>query len=92
MDLTKLRRQLLFPESEDGGLDVAQMSDSETVCGCMGVSKGTIIHAVHDKGVSTLAQLKECTRASTGCGRHQGIMQDDIGQAKRAHSCPSPKC
>ncbi|MGB6384423.1 MAG: nitrite reductase large subunit NirB [Terriglobales bacterium] len=68
-DLTKLRRQLLFPDPvQDGGLDAAQMSDSETVCGCMGVTKGTIIHAVHDKGVSTLAQLKECTRASTGCG------------------------
>ncbi len=67
-DLTKLRRQLLFPEATDTGLDVAQMSDSETVCGCMGVTKGTIIHAVHDKGISTLAQLKECTRASTGCG------------------------
>lgn len=68
-DLTKLRRQLLFPDPVlDGGLDAAQISDSETVCGCMGVTKGTIIHAVHDKGISTLAQLKECTRASTGCG------------------------
>jgi nitrite reductase (NADH) large subunit len=68
-DLTKLRRQLLFPDPVlDGGLDAAQISDSETVCGCMGVTKGTIIHTVHDKGISTLAQLKECTRASTGCG------------------------
>ena len=68
-DLTKLRRQLLFPGAgDDGGLDVAQMSDSETVCGCMGVTKGTIIHAIHEKAVNTLAQLKECTRASTGCG------------------------
>lgn len=68
-DLSRLRRQLLFPEPlQDGGLDAAQISDSDTVCGCMGVTKGTIIHAVHDKGVSTLAQLKEYTRASTGCG------------------------
>jgi nitrite reductase (NADH) large subunit len=74
-DLAKLRRQLLFPESEDGGLDAAQMSDSDTVCGCMGVAKGTIINAVHDKGVSTLAQLKECTRASTGCGSCTSLCQ-----------------
>jgi nitrite reductase (NADH) large subunit len=68
-DLSSMRRQLLFPQdSLDGGLDVAQMSDSETVCGCMGVTKGTIIHAIHEKGVSALSQLKECTRASTGCG------------------------
>lgn len=68
-DLARLRKQLLFPApSPDAGLDVAQIPDSETVCGCMGVTKGTIIDAVHQKGVSTLAQLKECTRASTGCG------------------------
>ena len=75
-DLTTMRRQLLFPESAaDAGLDVAQMSESETVCGCMGVTKGTIIHAIHEKGVNTLAQLKECTRASTGCGSCTGHCQ-----------------
>ena len=75
-DLTTMRRQLLFPEAAgDAGLDVAQMSESETVCGCMGVTKGTIIHAIHEKGVNTLAQLKECTRASTGCGSCTGLCQ-----------------
>jgi nitrite reductase (NADH) large subunit len=68
-DLARLRKQLLFPApSEDTGLDVAQISDSDTVCGCIGVTKGAIIHAIHEKGVNTMAQLKECTRASTGCG------------------------
>ena len=68
-DLANLRRQLLFPEaSSDGDTDLAGMPDSETVCGCMGVTKGTIIQAIHEKKVSTLAQLKESTRASTGCG------------------------
>jgi nitrite reductase (NADH) large subunit len=41
----------------------------------MGVTKGTIIHAIHEKGVNTLAQLKECTRASTGCGSCTGLCQ-----------------
>src|SRR5258708_2217967 len=68
-DLTKLRRQLLFPEpGQASGMAAAQISDSDTVCGCIGVTKGSIIPAVHEKGISTLAQLKECTRASTGCG------------------------
>jgi len=75
-DLSKMRRQLLFPDSPaDGGLDVAAISDSETICGCMGVTKGTIIQAIHEKGVNTLAQLKECTRASTGCGSCTGLCQ-----------------
>ncbi|MEX2260866.1 MAG: nitrite reductase large subunit NirB [Bryobacteraceae bacterium] len=68
-DLTKQRRSLLFPEpAADSGLDIARMPDSETVCGCLGVSKGAIISAIHEKGVNSLAQLKQCTRASTGCG------------------------
>jgi nitrite reductase (NADH) large subunit len=76
IDLTPMRRSLLFPEpATDAGLDVAEMADSHTVCGCMGISKGTIIHAIHEKGVNTLAQLKECTRASTGCGSCTEICQ-----------------
>jgi nitrite reductase (NADH) large subunit len=68
-DLTPQRRQLLFPgPSDDAGLDIAEMPDTKVVCGCNGVTKGTIIEAIHQKGVNTLAQLKECTRASTGCG------------------------
>jgi nitrite reductase (NADH) large subunit len=78
-DLTPFRRQLLFPmPTEDTGIDIAQMADNETVCGCMGVTKGTIIHAIHEKGVNTLAQLKECTRASTGCGSCTGLCQSLI--------------
>ena len=43
-DLTPHRRHLLFPPpAADTGLDVAQMPDSETVCGCIGVTKGDII-------------------------------------------------
>src|SRR5260370_7811332 len=69
-DLTALRKSLLFPApAADAGLNVAEMPDSETVCGCVGVTKGSIIAAIHEKGVSTLPQLKDCTRASTGCGR-----------------------
>ena len=45
-DLAAHRRHLLFPPpAADAGLDVAQMADSETVCGCVGVTKGAIIGA-----------------------------------------------
>ncbi len=64
-DLSPHRRHLLFPPpEEDHGLELAQMPDSETICGCMGVSKGDILRAIHEHGVSTLEQLKDRTRAS----------------------------
>jgi nitrite reductase (NADH) large subunit len=41
----------------------------------MGVTKGAIITAIHEKGIRTLAQLKESTRASAGCGSCTGTCQ-----------------
>ncbi len=75
--LVEQRRHLLFPPpAADVGLDVAEMSDSATICGCVGVTKKQIIHAIHDRGVNTLSQLKETTRASTGCGSCTQLCQD----------------
>lgn len=69
VDLADKRRRLLSPEPvPDSGVAVAQIPDSDTICGCNGVTKGDIISAVHRQGVRTLSQLKQCTRASTGCG------------------------
>ncbi len=76
-DLAAQRRHLLFPPpASDAGLDVAEMSEAAVVCGCVGVTKGTIIEAIHQQGVNTLSQLKECTRASTGCGSCTSLCQD----------------
>ncbi len=76
-DLTAERRHLLSPPpSADVGLDVAEMAESAIVCGCVGVTKGTVIQAIHEHGVNTLSQLKEATRASTGCGSCTGLCQD----------------
>jgi nitrite reductase (NADH) large subunit len=68
-DLAPHRRHLLFPPpAQDAGLDVAQIPNRETVCGCMGVTKGDLIAAIHQHGIVTMSELKDRTRASTGCG------------------------
>ncbi len=75
-DLSGMRRQLLFPpRGVDTGLSIAEMPDSETICGCNGVRKGDIIQAIHRHGVTTLHQLKERTRASTSCGTCAGTCE-----------------
>ena len=75
-DLEVRRRNLLFPEPvTDKGSSIAEIPDNETVCGCMGVTKGRIIQVIHEKGICTMAQLKECTRASTGCGSCAGTCE-----------------
>ncbi len=73
-DLSDQRRHLLFPPpAADAGHNVAELPDSYTVCGCNGVTKGDIIQAIHQHGINTLAQLKDRTRASTGCGSCSGL-------------------
>ena len=75
-DLTPHRRQILFPPREaDPGLEVAAMPDSDTICGCNGVRKGDIVQAIHAHGITTLAGLKERTRASTSCGTCTGLCE-----------------
>jgi len=32
------------------------------------VTRGEIVHAIRDRGLTTVAQIAEHTRASTGCG------------------------
>ena len=73
----KVRESLLFePVSSPGTeLDVMSRPDSETICGCIGVSKGSIISAIRDKHLRSLAEVKSCTRASTGCGTCAGLVQ-----------------
>jgi nitrite reductase (NADH) large subunit len=69
VDLTLQRRRLLAPPPvQDGGFEVAAMPESETICGCLGITKGEIIGAIHSQELTTLAQVKDRTRASTGCG------------------------
>ena len=49
------------------GLGVAALPDGAQICSCHNVSKGQLCAAVAG-GVTTLAELKSCTKAGTGCG------------------------
>lgn len=49
------------------GLGVEALPGSAQICSCNNVSKGDLISAIDD-GAMTLADLKDCTRASTTCG------------------------
>ncbi len=50
-DLTTQRRHLLFPAASSAtpASTSREMADSATVCGCVGVTKGAIIHAIHEQ-------------------------------------------
>lgn len=60
-----------FPAGSSGedsqAARLAAMADDEIICGCNGVSKGTIVEAVKG-GCGTVGEIKACTKASGSCG------------------------
>ena len=67
-DVSDVEKVTLFQSSTTGGKSIASMALSGIICNCNGVSKGTIIEAVQAGGLSTVDQVKKCTKASGSCG------------------------
>jgi glycogen debranching enzyme/bacterioferritin-associated ferredoxin len=53
----------------------AAMADSDEVCGCNGVTKGTICKTINDKGLFTLEEVRKHTKASASCGSCTGLVE-----------------
>jgi nitrite reductase (NADH) large subunit len=76
-----IRDKLMFGESNigDGGHQghnkAAAMADTDEVCGCNGVTKGTICKAIKDKGLFTLDEVRKHTKASASCGSCTGLVE-----------------
>ncbi len=49
------------------------MSNDEIICHCMDVSRGEIIKAIKEKGLTTVEEVQDETDAGTGCG---GCVED----------------
>ncbi len=76
-----LRDRLMFGESNlgdtghEGHSKAASMPDGAEVCGCNGVTKGTICKAIKDKGLFTLDEVRKHTKASASCGSCTGLVE-----------------
>ena len=76
-----IRDKLMFGESHlgdtghQGQSKAATMADSDEVCGCNGVCKGTIVKAIKDKGLFTLEEVRKHTKASASCGSCTGLVE-----------------
>lgn len=75
-DVSDTGRVILLESLNGGEHQVASMGHSDMVCNCNGVTKGTIIEAVQKKGVTTVEQVKNCTKASGSCGGCKPLVSD----------------
>ncbi|WP_284640721.1 nitrite reductase large subunit NirB [Paenibacillus silviterrae] len=74
------------------GLDfVAAMPNDEIVCGCNGVSKGTILKAIEEKGCTSVGDVKYCTKATGSCGGCKPLVADLLTYALGADGVTAVK-
>ena len=91
------RERLMFGESNigdvghEGHSKAAAMADTDEVCGCNGVTKGTICKAIKEKGLFTLDEVRKHTKASASCGSCTGLVEQLIMFTAGGDYSASPK-
>ncbi len=60
--------ELLVGKKADAAAGADGLPDDCQVCSCNNVTKGQICAAIAEKQLTTLGEVKACTRAGTGCG------------------------
>ncbi len=79
--IAELRDTLMFGENNIGDVGheghnkAMAMADTDEVCGCNGISKGTIVKAIQEQGLFTLEDVRKCTKASGSCGSCTGLVE-----------------
>jgi nitrite reductase (NADH) large subunit len=81
-DITPFQDAILFGQSVVAAmgkvkpLSVADFADDYQICGCNGVCKGTITRAITEKGLTTLDEVRQHTKASASCGSCTGLVEN----------------
>ncbi len=77
IDLPAHPESLILPNVDKPTMGIENLPDSATICSCYNVSKGDICTAV-ENGAYSLADVKSCTSAGTGCGGCAPMVKDTL--------------
>ncbi len=101
-DVAHIRETLLFGQAHlgDSGVAgasaVAGLADHAEICGCNGITKGTIVNAITANGLFTLDDVRAHTKASSSCGSCTGLVEqllaDSLGGDYSESSAKKPMC
>nr|WP_269530793.1 nitrite reductase large subunit NirB [Chitinimonas sp. BJYL2] len=92
-----LRDHIMFGETNLGDVGhqgqnkAAAMQDSDEVCGCNGVCKGTIVKAINTQGLYTVDDVKKHTKAASSCGSCTGLVEQVLMNCLGSNFQESPK-
>jgi nitrite reductase (NADH) large subunit len=72
------------------------MPDTQEICGCNGVCKGSIVSAITTQGLTTLDDVKAVTKASASCGSCTPLVEQvlklTLGDGFKEQTGPKPMC
>lgn len=79
IELPKEPAGLILPEGSGAApaLGVDALPDTASICSCLNVTKGQIVQAVAG-GCCSVAEVKDLTKASTGCGGCAALLKDVV--------------
>lgn len=72
---------LLTKGGEAANVSIEDMADDETICGCNGVNKGTIVEAITKNGLTSVAEVTKMTKAGNSCGKCKGQIAEILQYA-----------
>ena len=77
IDLPAHPESLILPNVEKPAMGIENLPDTATICSCFNVTKGAICAAV-EGGAYSIAEVKSCTSAGTGCGGCAPMVKDTV--------------
>ncbi|MHC5227805.1 nitrite reductase large subunit NirB [Enterococcus sp. LJL99] len=72
---------LLHMVGEQTSTDVSEWPDDEVICGCNGIEKGTILKAINEKDLTSVADVTKHTKAGGSCGKCKSVIGDVLAYA-----------
>ncbi|MED1603110.1 nitrite reductase large subunit NirB [Alkalihalophilus marmarensis] len=74
--ITAKEKKLLMQEGSKELSEITTMEGTAIVCNCNGVSKGEILEAAQKQALTTIEEVKKCTKASSACGGCRPLVGD----------------
>jgi nitrite reductase (NADH) large subunit len=75
-DVSDIFKVSLFAQAKDDDVSFASIPASKIICNCNSVTKGTIQEAIQREGLTTVGEIKKCTKASSSCGGCKPLVSD----------------
>jgi len=77
-------------QATSGISTTATIADTELICNCNSVTKGTILQTIREKNLKTRDEVAISTKATTGCGSCTQLVEDLLHEVNAKKSTMTP--